>query len=129
MEESYELDLTYITERIIAVSFPGNCSEEIYQNNFQDVIGMLKSRHGGNYMVRGDAVSMMSFYSFHTMLTVNIQLHAQSFYLPTSKLDMIIVIIYSFMYQYILYYFPNLYLFLYFSHLLGFFYIRLIIFK
>ncbi|XP_013920774.1 PREDICTED: tensin-3 isoform X2 [Thamnophis sirtalis] len=51
MAESYELDLTYITERIIAVSFPGNCSEEIYLNNFQDVIGMLKSRHGGNYMV------------------------------------------------------------------------------
>uniref|UniRef100_A0A8C6VR64 Phosphatidylinositol-3,4,5-trisphosphate 3-phosphatase n=1 Tax=Naja naja TaxID=35670 RepID=A0A8C6VR64_NAJNA len=51
MEESYELDLTYVTERIIAVSFPGNCSEEIYLNNFQDVIGMLKSRHGGNYMV------------------------------------------------------------------------------
>uniref|UniRef100_A0A2D4GHT4 Phosphatase tensin-type domain-containing protein n=2 Tax=Micrurus TaxID=8634 RepID=A0A2D4GHT4_MICCO len=51
MEESYELDLTYVTERIIAVSFPGNCLEEIYLNNFQDVIGMLKSRHGGNYMV------------------------------------------------------------------------------
>ncbi|XP_026537059.1 tensin-3 [Notechis scutatus] len=51
MEENYELDLTYVTERIIAVSFPGNCSEEIYLNNFQDVIGMLKSRHGGNYMV------------------------------------------------------------------------------
>ncbi|XP_063160295.1 tensin-3 isoform X5 [Candoia aspera] len=51
MEEGYELDLTYITERIIAVSFPGSCSEETYLHNLQDVTRMLKSRHGDNYMV------------------------------------------------------------------------------
>ncbi|XP_066487515.1 tensin-3 isoform X2 [Tiliqua scincoides] len=51
MEEGYELDLTYITERIIAVSFPASCSEETYQNNLQDVTRMLKSKHGDNYLV------------------------------------------------------------------------------
>uniref|UniRef100_A0A8C6WZ68 Tensin 3 n=1 Tax=Neogobius melanostomus TaxID=47308 RepID=A0A8C6WZ68_9GOBI len=35
MEEGYELDLTYITERIIAVSFPRGCSEEIYGHNLK----------------------------------------------------------------------------------------------
>uniref|UniRef100_A0A8C2UCB5 Tensin 3 n=1 Tax=Coturnix japonica TaxID=93934 RepID=A0A8C2UCB5_COTJA len=51
MEEGYELDLTYITERIIAVSFPAECSEETYLHNLQDVTRMLKSKHGNNYLV------------------------------------------------------------------------------
>ncbi|XP_062900049.1 tensin-3-like isoform X2 [Mobula hypostoma] len=51
MEEGYELDLTYITERIIAVSFPAGCSEDTYFHNLQDVTRMLKSKHGDNYLV------------------------------------------------------------------------------
>ncbi|XP_056194678.1 tensin-3 isoform X9 [Falco biarmicus] len=51
MEEGYELDLTYITERIIAVSFPASSSEETYLHNLQDVTRMLKSKHGDNYLV------------------------------------------------------------------------------
>ncbi|KAJ8336835.1 hypothetical protein SKAU_G00380550 [Synaphobranchus kaupii] len=45
MEEGYELDLIYVTERIIAVSFPRACSEDTYQRNLQDVTRMLKSKH------------------------------------------------------------------------------------
>ncbi|XP_068056290.1 tensin-3 isoform X3 [Anomalospiza imberbis] len=51
MEEGSELDLTYITERIIAVSFPSGCSEETYFHNLQEVTQMLKSKHGDNYLV------------------------------------------------------------------------------
>lgn len=55
MEEGYELDLTYITERIIAVSFPRDCSEEIYSHNLKDVTRMLKSKHADNYLVSAQA--------------------------------------------------------------------------
>ncbi|XP_072009226.1 tensin-3 isoform X2 [Engystomops pustulosus] len=51
MEEGYELDLTFITERIISVSFPSGCSDETYLHNLQDVTQMLKSKHGDNYLV------------------------------------------------------------------------------
>uniref|UniRef100_A0A8D3DE01 Tensin 3 n=1 Tax=Scophthalmus maximus TaxID=52904 RepID=A0A8D3DE01_SCOMX len=51
MEEGYELDLTYITERIIAVSFPRGCSEEVYSHNLKDVTRMLKSKHADNYLI------------------------------------------------------------------------------
>ncbi|XP_041848509.1 tensin-3-like isoform X3 [Melanotaenia boesemani] len=51
MEDGYELDLTYITERIIAVSFPWGCSEEIYSHNLKDVTRMLKSKHADNYLI------------------------------------------------------------------------------
>lgn len=60
MEEGYELDLTYITERIIAVSFPASCSEETYLHNLQDVTRMLKSKHGDNYLVCMSVLSAAS---------------------------------------------------------------------
>lgn len=53
MEDSHELDLTYVTERIIAVSFPASCSEESYLHSLQEVTRMLKSKHGDNYLVSG----------------------------------------------------------------------------
>lgn len=51
-EDSCELDLVYITERIIAVSFPSTATEENFQSNLREVAQMLKSKHGGNYLVR-----------------------------------------------------------------------------
>ncbi|KAJ8012137.1 hypothetical protein DPEC_G00065550 [Dallia pectoralis] len=51
MEEGYELDLTYVTERIIAVSFPRACTEEVYLHNLKDVTRMLKSKHADNYLI------------------------------------------------------------------------------
>ncbi|XP_028987910.1 tensin-3-like [Betta splendens] len=51
MEEGYELDLTYVTERIISVSFPRGCSEEVYSHNLKDVTRMLKSKHADNYLI------------------------------------------------------------------------------
>ncbi|XP_035268165.1 tensin-3-like [Anguilla anguilla] len=51
MEEGYELDLTYVTERVIAVSFPRGCSEGTYLHNLQDVTRMLRSKHADNYLV------------------------------------------------------------------------------
>lgn len=52
LEESYELDLLYITERIIAVSFPSGVEEPSYAANLREVASMLRSKHGHNYLVR-----------------------------------------------------------------------------
>ncbi|XP_062311625.1 tensin-3 isoform X1 [Osmerus eperlanus] len=51
MAEGYGIDLTYITERIIAVSFPQDSPEETYIQDLRDITVMLKSKHGHNYMV------------------------------------------------------------------------------
>ncbi|XP_075862047.1 tensin-1 isoform X6 [Microcebus murinus] len=50
MEDSCELDLVYVTERIIAVSFPSTANEENFRSNLREVAQMLKSKHGGNYL-------------------------------------------------------------------------------
>lgn len=52
LEESYEVDLVYITERIISVSFPSSVEEQSYAANLREVASMLGSKHGDNYLVR-----------------------------------------------------------------------------
>ncbi|XP_015214660.1 tensin-1 isoform X4 [Lepisosteus oculatus] len=51
MDESYDVDLVYITERIISVSFPSNAEEQSYRNNLKEVATMLRSKHGDNYLL------------------------------------------------------------------------------
>ncbi|XP_069010960.1 tensin-1 isoform X4 [Embiotoca jacksoni] len=51
LEESYELDLLYITERIISVSFPSSVEEQSYAANLREVASMLLSKHGQNYLL------------------------------------------------------------------------------
>lgn len=58
MESSCELDLVYITERIIAVSYPSTAEEQSFCSNLREVAHMLKSKHGDNYMVRDTAGSL-----------------------------------------------------------------------
>ncbi|XP_026073299.1 tensin-1 isoform X6 [Carassius auratus] len=51
MGENYEVDLVYITERIISVSFPSNVEELSYSANIKEVATMLRSKHGDNYLL------------------------------------------------------------------------------
>ncbi|XP_072303394.1 tensin-1 isoform X5 [Eucyclogobius newberryi] len=51
MEEHYEVDLVYITERIISVSFPASAEERSYTNHLKEVASMLRSKHGEHYLV------------------------------------------------------------------------------
>ncbi|KAM6984951.1 tensin-1 [Aplochiton taeniatus] len=51
LEESYEVDLVYITERIISVSFPSSVEEQSYAANLREVASMLRSKHGDHYLL------------------------------------------------------------------------------
>ncbi|KAM3619302.1 uncharacterized protein V6R79_005884 [Siganus canaliculatus] len=65
MEERQRIDLTYITERIITIVCPRQCPEEIYLQNLQEIIPMLRSKHGHSYMLinlsqKSDALHRMN---------------------------------------------------------------------
>ncbi|KYO17290.1 tensin-2 isoform B [Alligator mississippiensis] len=49
MERAYDLDLTYITERIISVFFPPRLEEQRYRGHLCEVAQMLKSKHEDKY--------------------------------------------------------------------------------
>ena len=45
------MDLTYITDRIIAMGFPASGVEATYRNSIDNVSSFLRERHGLNYLV------------------------------------------------------------------------------
>ena len=49
--KEYDLDLTYITPRLIAMSFPSSGLQATYRNNVIDVANLLTSKHQNHYMV------------------------------------------------------------------------------
>lgn len=51
IDKDFNLDLTYITPRILAMSYPASGMEAMYRNNIDDVARFLKKHHGDNYYI------------------------------------------------------------------------------
>ena len=43
--DEFDLDLSYITKRVIAMGFPSTGMEVLYRNNIKDVINFFEVRH------------------------------------------------------------------------------------
>lgn len=50
-EDGYDLDISYITPRIIAMSFPASGIEACYRNHIKKVSKFLDQKHKGNFRV------------------------------------------------------------------------------
>ena len=50
-DQEFDLDISYVTDRILAMSFPGSGLEVIYRNSINDVAKFLNKKHKQNYLV------------------------------------------------------------------------------
>ncbi|MCQ2819908.1 MAG: hypothetical protein MJ252_21800 [archaeon] len=51
VDDKYDLDLSYITPRIIAMAFPASGLEKLYRNSIDEVSEFIKEKHGTNFRV------------------------------------------------------------------------------
>ena len=50
-DTGYNLDVTYITDRILAMSFPASGMEQCYRNNITTVASFLNEKHPGCHKI------------------------------------------------------------------------------
>lgn len=50
-ENGFNLDLTYITPRLIAMAYPAEGIEKLYRNSIHDVAEFLSINHKDNYQI------------------------------------------------------------------------------
>lgn len=63
--DGVNLDLSYITQRLIAMSFPASGTESLYRNPIADVAAFLDKRHRDSYMVFNLSERPYSTATFH----------------------------------------------------------------
>lgn len=49
-EGGFNLDLTYISPRIVAMAFPASGIEKLYRNSIDSIAELLKTRHNNKYL-------------------------------------------------------------------------------
>ena len=50
-EDGYNLDLSYVTDKVIAMGFPSENIESIYRNSLDEVRRFLEEKHKDNYKI------------------------------------------------------------------------------
>ena len=68
-DKDFNLDLTYITDRIVAMSFPASKTlEKLYRNNISDVARFFDERHPNKYLICNVSNREIDIAKFHNQV-------------------------------------------------------------
>lgn len=62
-EGEFDLDMTYVTKRVIAMGFPSTGCETIYRNSLKDITSLFNKRHDNNVKIYNLCVEKERIYS------------------------------------------------------------------
>lgn len=65
VNNTYNLDLSYITPRVIAMAFPASGFEGLYRNSITDVSQFIQANHNENYMIINLSNRKYDYTKFH----------------------------------------------------------------
>ena len=51
IDDKFNLDLSYITPRLIAMAYPASGFESLYRNHVDDVANFLSERHNSDFLI------------------------------------------------------------------------------
>jgi phosphatidylinositol-3,4,5-trisphosphate 3-phosphatase/dual-specificity protein phosphatase PTEN len=86
-DEQFNLDLSYITPRIIAMAYPASGVESLYRNKMNDVRDFLDSKHGDKYYVINTSSRKYDYSCFHgRVLDIDWPNHHPCRFFPFAKL-------------------------------------------
>lgn len=71
MNRNEGMDLSYVTERIIALWFPSDIAQSTYRQGQRQAAHMLHNKHGNNYMVRILITNICNFTDTTTAIKFN----------------------------------------------------------
>lgn len=86
-DDTYNLDLSYITPRIIAMAFPASGMESLYRNKMHDVRALLDSKHPNKYTVINTSSRKYDYSCFHDrVIDIDWPNHHPCRFLPFARL-------------------------------------------
>ena len=68
-KDGYNLDLTYVTPRVIAMAYPAEGIQKLYRNSIDTVSELLNKNHNGSYQIKnvsGRQINSEKLLNIHT---------------------------------------------------------------
>jgi hypothetical protein len=63
--DKVDLDITYVSRRVLGMSFPASGFEQTYRNNISDVAAFLDERHKDAYLIFNLSNRKYDYKKFH----------------------------------------------------------------
>lgn len=66
--DKFDLDITYVSDRVLGMSFPASGFEQTYRNRIDDVVEFLDAKHKDHYLIFNLSNRKYDYKKFHNQV-------------------------------------------------------------